>query len=194
MVLKKNKLKKKSSRLQQIILGIGIMVLLVSFILYGLEVFYPTPEWSDFCREEMRPMPVYSKFGTPLDTQINCESKQGKWHPRDYPCPVGVSEKEVECPEGYCDYNFYCQKDHESASELYSMYTLLVLSIIGVSILIGGLFVQVQVISNSIMAGGVIIILRGVIGAWNFLSKYLQWALLGVLLALLIWVAYKKFR
>lgn len=198
MAAKKSKFK-NSSKLQQIILGIGILVLLVAFILYGLEVFYKEPQWNDYCKEDIMPRPVYSKFGNMMDTKENCETQQGKWTDQQRVCTKEELEcpncpgGKLDCPQGYCNYYFYCQKDYDKASEKHSMYVLFVLSTLGVAIIIGGLFVTVPVISNSIMAGGVIIIIRGVVGAWNFLSKYLQWALLGVLLALLLWVAYKKF-
>ncbi|MBI5065953.1 hypothetical protein HZA97_06960 [Candidatus Woesearchaeota archaeon] len=189
MAAKKSKFK-NSSKLQQIILGIGILVLLVAFILYGLEVFYKEPTYDQFCNyySTTAPKPYYEE-----PTEVMCNTAKGKWFPREGPCPAAISKESVNCPAGYCDFDFYCRPVYEKAQEKHSMYVLFVLSTLGVAIIIGGLFVSVQVISNSIMAGGVIIILRGVIGAWNFLSKYLQWALLGVLLALLLWVAYKKF-
>ncbi len=178
----------KKFNFQQIILGIGIIVLLVAFILYGLEVFFPTPQYDEFCDYHAKPRPYYEE-----PTQEICEKGEGRWFPREGPCPAVMPEKGVSCPAGYCDFDFYCRQDFDKAQEKQSRMILLLTSIIGVGLIIAGLFVKISVVSNPLMIGGIIVFFRGVMGAWNFLSKYLQLFLLGALLAILLWVAYKRF-
>ncbi|MBI4918937.1 hypothetical protein HY837_03340 [archaeon] len=185
MPLKKQKTAKKFN-FQQIILGIGIIVLLVAFILYGLEVFFPTPQYDQFCDYNSKPRPYYEE-----PTLEICEKGNGKWFPREGPCPATIEK--APCPAGYCDFDFYCRKEFDKAQERQSRMILLLTSLIGVGLIIAGLFVKISVVSSPLMIGGIIVFFRGVIGAWNFLSKYLQLALLGILLAVLLWVAYKRF-
>ncbi|MBI2565067.1 hypothetical protein HYV79_03715 [Candidatus Woesearchaeota archaeon] len=167
---------KNQSKIAQIILCVGILVVFVTFVMYGLEVFVPSPDYHDFCEEK-----PFKEFLS----KEECEQKGGAWSP-NYPKPI-------DAPLGYCDADYTCRKLFEKANQQNQRIILIITSIIGVLSLISGVFLKVPSVAYGIMSGGIVVFVIGVIRAWSLLSKYVQFALFGVLLALLIWFSYKKF-
>src|SRR3989338_5191132 len=93
------------SKVKQAILAVAIAIVLTIFIAYGISVFYEAPKYEKFCGAE--PKPFYAN-------QTSCEAGEGKWSPRDYPCPEGADGKIGKCEEGYCDANFKCGNEFSS--------------------------------------------------------------------------------
>jgi|TARA_Y100000034_G_scaffold130733_1_gene189914 hypothetical protein len=55
--------------LKNIVLGIAIIILTISVAIYGINLFYDRPEYSDFCEE--------FKTAEVIDTQERCEAIGG---------------------------------------------------------------------------------------------------------------------
>lgn len=172
--------KERKYRFQQILLGVGIMIVLVAFVMYGINVFYEEPQYNKYCEDK-----VYKEF----KNSSECETVGGRWTPAERaPC------KENYCPPpGWCDVNYTCNKEYQKEYEKYSRIVFIVATTLGVISLIGGLLIKVSSVSGGVMSGGIILLIIGVVKYWTYLSKYIQWILLGVLLALLVWIGYKKF-
>ena len=187
-------MKKSGSRFQQILLGIGIMIVLVAFVMYSISVFYEEPKYENFCKQSRMPKPLNVEgkyeYTDPYPDAESCEKVGGQWNPNyEYPkCP-----RDVSCPKGYCDPDFTCRKEHETALKIYERNVFMVSATLGVFILVAGLLLKVETVGLSIMAGGLIILLISIIRYWGELSKYFRVILLGLLLAFLIWIGYKKF-
>ena len=183
---------KKGSTFQKILLGIGIMIVLVAFVMYSISVFYEEPKYENFCKNERmtKPVPVEGKYVDPYPDDISCEKVGGRWNPNyEYPkCP-----RDVYCPKGYCDPDFTCREAHQTAMKIYERNVFMVSASLGAFILVAGLLLKVETVGLSVMSGGVIILLISIIRYWGELSKYFRVILLGLLLAFLIWIGYKKF-
>lgn len=174
-------MKKSSSRVQQFLLGMGIAIVLVAFVMYGINTFYPAPEFKNYCGEG--PQEMFSNESIRL-------KEGGKWH---YGAEKCISADSKFCSQGWCDQYYTCQKQLDEATQKYSRIVFFIATITGVLAIVGGLFTIVNSIGGGVMFGGVILLIIGTAQYWTYLSKYVQWLLLGVLLVFLIWIGYKRF-
>ena len=56
------------------------------------------------------------------------------------------------------------------------------------------MILKLETVSSGIMGGGVLTIIYGTLRYWGEMSDIIRWILLGVVLALLIWIGYKKVK
>ena len=66
---------KKGSTFQKILLGLGIVIVLVAFVMYSISVFYEEPKYENFCKNERmtKPVPVEGKYVDPYPYDVSCE-------------------------------------------------------------------------------------------------------------------------
>ena len=64
--------------------------------------------------------------------------------------------------------------------------------IAGVIAVVVGLLLNKDTISTGIVSGGVLLLLYGTIRYWRYANNILKFILLGITLAILIWIAYKR--
>jgi len=170
--------------IKNVILGIAIIILTISVAIFGINTFYPSPQYEDFCNEV--------RTAEYLTTPERCEKSGGKWFEVIYEGP-----KPIEGREGYCDRDFYCREEYHSARKNYSRNLFLITLPLGILIiLLGTLLFNLESVGAGLMGGGVGIILRGVFNFWEFADDWLKFVLSLVGLGILIWLAYyvnKKF-
>lgn len=168
--------------LKNVVIGIAIIILTISVVITGINIFLDKPEYSDFCDE----------FKTPevINNSEQCEAIGGQWNPDIGPRSVGS--------EGYCDRDFTCRQEGEVAREKYSRTFFLITLPLGIAIIaLGALVFGLEAVGAGLMGGGVGIILWGVGGFWRFADDWLKFLLSLVGLVILIWLAYyfnKKFE
>ena len=93
---------------------IGIVVVLNLFFLYAVKVFYPIPEYNNFCEEK--------QVVKQIDNQEDCLSGGGQWtenNPMMKPVSQVKGELMVVEQDGWCDQQFICRQDYETAREDY---------------------------------------------------------------------------
>jgi hypothetical protein len=168
------------SNLKRTILGISIAVVLVLFIGYGINTFYDKPEYDDFCQR--RAVPIYN--------ETQCLNAGGEWS--IYPKPVR-REGTLEV-DGYCNEDFTCSEEFDSAREEYNKKVFIFAVVAGLlSVVIGGAVLRLESVSTGIMGGGVLSIIHGTLRYWGDLADMGRFLILGIVLAVLIWIGYKKF-
>lgn len=176
-------------------LVLGIVVVLNLFFAYALKVIYKAPVWDEFCQKEQ----VIER----ADTQEDCLAKGGQWNEnivRDdriiYEESVGgIKPIAVEKMDGYCNLNFVCQNEFEEARENYEKNVFMSLIGLGVlSIIISFLIADIAVVSMGLSLGGVLSFVVASMRYWQYASEYLQVVILGLALAVLIWLGIKKFK
>jgi len=165
-------------KIKKAILGIAITIIFLLFVAYAIDTIYPSPEYKDFCEEK----------ATIINTQQECESIGGEWNPYDRPKPV----TEDEIFEGYCDRDFECRQDYDAARDVYNRNVFFVSVIIGIITLVIAALLSLESVSAGLMGGSVLLIIYGTIRYWGDMSNILRTILLGVALAILIWLGYKK--
>lgn len=163
------------------ILTIGIALLLVFFVFYAVETFYPSPKWDAYCK------PVEKQ----IYDQTACEAEGYKWIANVYPTRP-VPAKDEFYPEGYCDTNFYCQKDYDAVLQVYEKNVFLIGIATGILLFVAGFLLQIETIGAGFTAGAVIIMIVSVMRYWGRLTDYARLAILGFALAVLIYIGYKK--
>tara|TARA_Y100000034_G_scaffold79823_1_gene95817 strand:+ start:25070 stop:25600 length:531 start_codon:yes stop_codon:yes gene_type:complete len=162
--------------IKDIIIGIAIIILTISVVVYGINTIYPRPEYADFC-EEFKTQEI-------IETQERCEEIGGKWNFYEGPRPV--LEK-----ENYCDRDYTCRKDYDSAREKYSKNVLVISIPLGILIIVlGAYFFRLDSVGAGLMGGGVGTLIYGAGGYWRYAGDLFRFAISLVGLVALIWFAY----
>ena len=162
--------------LKNYVMGIAIIILTISVVVYGVNLIYEKPEYRDFCGEIKTPELI--------ETAERCDEIGGNW--ASY-----VSPREVRGVEGYCDRDFTCRQNYEDARESYSRNIFLIAIPVGIAIIaLGALAFGLEFVGAGIMGGGVGIILWGVGGFWRFADDWLKFILSLIGLVVVIWLAH----
>jgi len=172
---------KDKPKYQQVILSAAIAIVLVAFVMYGISAFYQNPLYDVYCEPE--------RLAPGFENKEQCEAIGGLWQPQpEQPCPVGQ-----KCPKGWCDAHFTCRKQYEAVNRTYERNVFLIVATLGLAALLAGLALQLAVVSAGISIGGVVLIFIAVVRYWAEFGEYVRLLLLGILLGILIYVAYRKF-
>jgi hypothetical protein len=173
-----------ASKVKQTILAIAIAVVLALFVGFSIHAFYPGPKYENYCN--------INQPQRPYETNETCKASGGRWN--DYggaqpKCPP----EQTYCPNGYCDMYYNCQRSFDDANRVYTRNVFIAATIIGlIAVLIGGVILKLESVSSGIMGGGVLSMIYGTIVYWMDASNYLRVIILGIVLAILIWMGYKK--
>ena len=194
---------------KHVLLAIAIAIVFVFFVGFGIASFYKSPKYEDFC--------VQREFKEVI-TQEKCELENGKWtsYNREIPKPVAAMDSnQLLCTKisgigknvtlncetieqitqsGYCDLDFYCREDFDKSREKYNRNVFIVATGIGIIILIVGFALKMASVSAGLMGGGVLTILYGIIRYWTDIPDYGRFIILGIILAILIWLGYKRIK
>jgi hypothetical protein len=163
--------------IKNVVIGIAIILLTIFVAIYGINTFYPRPEYDDFCEKIQTPMII--------TTQEECEGIEGEWNSDNYARPIENNIK------GYCDRDFICRQDYDEARESYSQNLFLITLPLGIAIIIfGTLMFSLESVGAGLMGGGVGLILWGVTGFWEFAEDWLKFLLSLVGLIILIGLSY----
>ncbi len=150
------------------VISIAIALIFVFFIGYGIEVFHDTPEHDTFCPRLWD-----------IQSEEECKEAKGIWR----------GEK-----EGLCQNTATCYLQFEKARDRHDLVVFIVALIIGVGGLIGSYFIKQHLVGNGLAGGSILLILYGVMRYWRQANDIVKFVLLGIALAVLIWMAYKKFK
>ena len=192
---------------KQVLLAIAIALVFVFFVGFGIAAFYKAPKYEDFCPQR--------NFIEPLNKD-KCESNNGKWTSNQFEKPIperAIGPNEYICNKmgetgknitfncetiqqkqesGYCDLDFYCREEFQKTNEKYNRNVFIISAGIGIIILIVGFALGMASVSAGLMGGGVLTILYGIIRYWGDLPDYGRFIILGIVLAILIWLGYKR--
>jgi len=169
------------SRVKTTILSIAIILILTFFI--QLRTFFDEPQYDDFCDYNARSF---------VKIDADCKFNQSLWDEAKQSCDGDLDSRYgVDgCVESY-DCNT-CRSEYEKEDERYSGIVFWVSLILGLLILIAALKLEVPAVSSGLMGGAVLTIFIGVIQNWRFLTDIARFVILGLVLIILIWLAYKK--
>ena len=160
------------------ILALSVMIIFALFIGYGIEVFNPTPDSRD----------IYSAYS--FD---ECEAAGGEWKDDRVPNRVvadGESEGSGGEDYGYCS----TSKEFENLREGKAKIVFIASLIIGIIGVVVASFLKVNSVSSGILGGSVLTMLYGTIRYWQYAQNTLKFVLLGLALAVLIYLGYKKIK
>jgi hypothetical protein len=171
----------KKGRVKKVILTFAIAILFVLFIVYAVGTIYPGPKYEDYCpATKINPL-----------NQTYCEAVNGTW--TTYPTYASEKSGPAEA-NGYCDTYSKCQKSWDDSREKYNRNLFFISLITGLIILVASFILRVESVSAGFMLGSVILIIYGTIRFWGNLSNILRTLMLGLALAVLVWIGYRKLR
>lgn len=166
------------------VLGLGIFIVFALALHQGLETFYTTPQWDDYC-DFNRPTPIF-KEGITCPNNVELQNRANQ-------CWESNGEFVYEydsngCAiDGYCD---GCRIDYENALDAHSNKVFVIAIIIGIIVFVAGLFLlKTEPVGSALMASGIWSVFFGVVRNWRNFSDAWRFLLLFVLLIVLIWVA-----
>lgn len=168
----------KITKSKKVIFSVAVAFVSVFFFAYAIVAFYPAPQYGDFCSD----VPV--KY---VDNEAQCVEAGGMWvdYERD------ALNMEVK---GYCDVNYYCDRDYRDVREPYERNLFFVNIGIGLVLFLVAFFLGLEAVSSGLMGGGVMMIVYGCIRYWSELSDIWRTVILGIALAVLIYLGYKKLK
>ena len=179
------------------ILAFAIAIVLNLFINYGISVFYKAPLYEDFCNDQFRyssPYPAKPYGVEPYSVQQNCseielsEALQGNCtEQKGY---IAYKYNTTGCPtEAYCE---TCGAKFNDVNNKRNSNVFVILVVFGVLAIIAGLIVKAEAVANGFLIGGILSLIIAAIRNWGQLQDVLKFGILGIVLALLIWVGYRK--
>ena len=181
---------------RNIVLGIGIFVVYLLMLAYGIEAFYPSPRYDQFCTGgETRqfylgkPYPIDVAQCT-LTQQIReqtdaCYASEGQpvYEYNNSGCMVALKE---------CN---YCNKEFNEAVQAHGKSLFVIALIAGIiTLLIGYHILKSEPVGSALMASGIGAIFYGSVRNWENLSDIWRFLLLLAALILLILITVRVNR
>jgi hypothetical protein len=161
-------------------LSIAILIVLVGFVMIGIQTFYPDPLLGKHCWETMRaaaPMPVYK----------DCYSMGNKTQQE-----TCLTEQTAQ-QQKYDEEMNTCNKQEEGVRHIYNRDVSIILVIIGlVTLIVSMMFLKVPSVSNGFTFGGIFLIFLSLVKYWSDMQDLMRFIILGIVLAVLVWLGYKK--
>ncbi len=165
-------------------LAVAIVIVVNLFFFYAISAVSPQPELQSFC-------PVQP--ATYTDAQ-SCVTAGGQWT-NDQLTPAQVTDTvKAGQPLGYCDANFTCNAQFTHATSLYNRNVFIVLIVLSLVMIVLGVFVPLEALSIGFAWSGIVSLIIASGRYWSDADSWMKVLILAVALALLIWVAVRKFR
>jgi len=163
------KAKSKSGGVKKVILAIAIVIVLASFIQIGIKTFFEQPRYENYCNETIAPKAL----------AVKCECRDNS---------TGSYYNMTETDRYYNE----CNGRFEVVNEKHSNIVFWISLITGIILFIVGVNIALSSIASGLMGGAVITIFIGVTNYWRYFENYAKLIILGIVLAILLWIGYKK--
>jgi hypothetical protein len=170
----------KEKKGKKVIITVAITIIFLLFIGYGIEVFNPDVNREDYC-----PKDVWE-----IQEEDECLNAGGIWGAgyEGIPRPV---EGEMK---SFCQEPRSCYEDYDKARATQDKRVFIAAVVIGLLAVIGGLILHKDIAGTGILSGGLLVIFYGTVRYWRHADEVLKFILLGIVLAVLLWITYKKFE
>lgn len=167
---------------KNIVLGIGIIIVFGLALWQGIEAFYATPQYEDFCGD-VRTAEV-------IDNQARCEEIGGRWNAYETNEPRAVKPS-GEIVNGYCDRDYTCRQEYDDARDRHSQVVFIISLIVGIiALIVGYSILSLEPVGSALMGSGIWAIFWGSAINWRNFSDIWRFLLLLLALILLIWFAW----
>ncbi|MBI2581443.1 hypothetical protein HYV85_06615 [Candidatus Woesearchaeota archaeon] len=185
------------SSLKKWALALAIAIVLNLFINYGISVFYKAPQYDDFCKDAARAYPYKIYPAEPQlqqqqqkDCQVVEVSEELQKSCSEQKGYVAFKYNSTGCAtEAYCE---MCGKLFNDVNNRRNSNVFVILVVFGVAAIITGIAVKAEAVANGFLFGGILSLVIAAIRNWGQLQDAIKLIILGAVLALLIWVGYKK--
>jgi hypothetical protein len=148
-----------------ILVSIILTIIIVSLANVGIALFMDEPKYNEFCDFKTQEV---------IENQERCEEIGGKWNPEGKTFPREIREPEAiqlddqgNVIAGYCDRNYECTKEWESAYESFNQKRFYVFALLGFVLLLTGLFSKENLVQITGLAAGGILVFEGIVTNWE---------------------------
>jgi len=155
--------------MKNLVLGLGIIIVFALVLWQGIETFYPSPKYDDFCGKVHinRPLAIDKEFN-----QTDCISQGGIWK------------------NNYCDFYSECQTKYENARQQHSKVVFIISIVTGIlTLLIGYTILSIEPVGSALIGSSVWAIFYGTLINWRNFTNIWRFILLLIAFVLIIWVA-----
>lgn len=173
-----------AQHIQKIGVSLAIVIVLNLFFNYGVYTFYKPPVFDRFCGQELQLQPA---------TAEACQNIGGRWNAVS-PSPSSEQVKPVPVtPTGYCDATYTCSQQYTAVNDIYSRNVFIVLVVLGLAAIVAGVMLtSSSVVAGGLLYGGVLSLVIGSIRYWSNMDDILRFVILGLTLAILLVIGYRK--
>ena len=146
---------------RHIILAIIIAIFFLMFLVFGTKLIYPSPEYEDFCEEQiMKPVPLENVSNEQIQEE---------------------NQKFIECQEKYDDaLGGY-------SNNLFLFTVIFVVIIVALSLLL----IKNGAVSGGLLLGSLFYLIYGTSTYWRFMNDIYRFIALGIGLLVLIYIRYR---
>lgn len=166
---------------------ISIIIVINLFFNVALSLVYSSPEYDEFCQTE--------RVNKMIENPDECLAKGGAWTEYEKPIPqrdVDLNSREIS---GYCDQQFECRQNYDTARENYERNVFASLIALGVITFVLSLILKSNtVVSTALALAAVLDFLIASIRYWSSAHELTKLIILTIALVALIYIAYKKFN
>lgn len=145
--------------IKNIVIGIAVIILTFSVVVYGISTVYERPQYDDYCRDVFQ-----------INNEADCVNSGGVWY-------EGTGSEELK-PVGRCENKQECYDEYDSALEKYSRNLFLIALPLGIVLMVvGALVFGLEAVGAGLMGGGVGVILYGVGNYWRYSADLMKFLL-----------------
>jgi hypothetical protein len=177
---------------KNLVLGVGIFIVYLLVLNFGIKAFYAAPQYEDFCSGQQYYYPSYPDLAAVKGASgVNCTlsptPQQQDMCTRDGGYMVTSSYDANGCAESFtCD---MCNKNLADAQKDYGQKVFIISIIVGIiTIIIGFTILSIEPVGSALMASGVGALVYGSMSNWANLSNIWRFLLLLAALVLLVWI------
>ena len=166
---------------------IGIIVVLNLFFNYAISLFYKEPDYNAFFPQQ--------QVVEPITTKEACLNVGGQWTeaPAQPISKGGYTTPVPGQPSSYCNPDFTKQQEFSDAQKVYQRTIFIILVVLGVISLVLGVFIANEIVTLGLSWGGVLSLIIASMRYWSSADNLIRVLILGFALAVLIWLAIRKF-
>ncbi len=179
---------------------IGIVIVLNLFFNYTISLFYKEPDYNSYFMQQ--------QVVEPITTKEACLNVGGQWTENSVPTtggegypvldksPIQVGSSQTTSysqTNSYCNPDFTKQKEYNDAQKVYQRNIFIVLVVLGVISFALGIFISNEIVTLGLSWGGVLSFVVASTRYWSSADNIIKVLILGLALAILIWLAIKKF-
>jgi len=178
-----------------IIIGIFIAIMVITLFNLLVSYVYEPKEYQDFCKgvENIGPYPV--KYGVSNEVCGNCTfSKELQLQAEKCAQDGGVAIYDYDekgCTSSIKECST-CNQDFDNAMKIYNRNTFFVYAVIGFTLIVIGLFIQILLIQIITLPAGAALVIEAAMK--NFDNKLYVIITFGLLIIAAIYLALKKLR
>jgi hypothetical protein len=175
---KSNDNNKEGLSVKKVLLAIAIAIILAFFIGYGVVTFY-----DESCSQDN-----YVRYPEKINYTL-CNDIEYNYNQQQSECYRQGGNPVYETDENGCR----IMTDCDMCRAHYEKTVFIINVILGIScVILGGAVLRLPSVSSGIMGGGILVLIYSTVRYWGLLQDYLRVVILGIVLAVLIWMGYKK--